>query len=134
MAVFDWMEPAKEIVNASTEFRKLGSVDIRLAFKSGKHCKLVHFRGFKVDTITPMDPDTPFAYAELLIEMPTRNWNSYLRRRSLKRAPSLSSMNIDRVLVTASNPLNRRLFERYHKSILAFVDIGAQWAASRANV
>lgn len=134
MAVFDWMEAAKAELNDSPAFRKLGSIDLRLAFKSGKHCNLVHFHGFEIGDIKSIDPDVPFAEAEVMVEMSTRNWNSYMRKRSLSRIQTLLSMDVDRPIVTASNPLNRRLFDRYHRSIQAFVDAGAQWTAHRANV
>lgn len=134
MAVFDWMEPAKLEVNGSEAFRKLGSVDIKLAFKSGKHCRLVRFNGFEVGDIHPIHPDRPFVEAEVMVEMSTRNWNSYMRRRALKTSQTLQSVNVDRAIITASNPLNRLLFDRFHKSIQAFVDAGAQWSAKRANL
>lgn len=134
MAVFDWMQPAREQLNSSSGFRQLGSVDIRLAFKSGKNCNLVHFHGFEIGDIKSIDPDVPFAEAEVMVEMSTRNWNSYLRKRALSRTQTLLSMDVDRPIISASNPLNRRLFDRYHRSIQAFVDAGAQWNAHRANV
>ncbi|MCY4655302.1 MAG: hypothetical protein OXC80_00645 [Gammaproteobacteria bacterium] len=134
MAVFDWMEPAKEEVNSSSEFRKLGSVDIRLAFKSGKHCNLVHFHGFEVGDIKSLDPDLPFSEAEVMVEMSTRNWNSYMKQRAIRTTHSLQSVDVDKSIISASNPLKRRLFERYQRSIQAFVDAGAQWNARRANL
>ena len=134
MAVFDWMEPAKAEMNESESFRKFGSLDVRLAFKSGKNCKVVQFRGFQVGEIKTVDPDMPFVDADVMIEMTTRNWNSYMRKRALKRMHSLQSMDVDSNIITASNPLNRRLFDRYQKSIQAFVDAGAQWNARRAHV
>ena len=134
MAVFDWMEPARAEVNDSTDFRKLGSTNVKLAFKSGKHCNLVEFHGFQIGEIRPIDPDIPFAEAEIMIDMPTRSWNVYRRKRALGRIQTLLSMDVDKSLITASNPLNRRLFDRFHKSIQMFVDAGANWNAHRANV
>ena len=134
MAVFDWLLPARDFVNESPEFRKFGSVDFKLALKSGKHCKLVHFHGFAVGEIRDLDPDMPFAEADLMIDMPTRAWNSYLKKRSVRRGETLQSLDLDKQVISAGNPLNRRLFDRYQLSIQAFVDAGANWIPRRANV
>ena len=136
MAVFDWMEKAREEVNGSEEYRQFGSSDVRVAFKGGKSCNLVNFDAFEVKEITEIDPDRPFPIADVVIEMPVRSWNSYMRKRAIHQSESIQSLNLStaKEVIRSENPVGRLKFDRFQLSIQRFIDTGAQVRARSANL
>ena len=54
-------------------------------------------------------------------------------RRARGIAPSLVSLDIDRGIVRAPDPMLRLKFDRYHLSIQALCDAGARIEAARPN-
>ena len=83
---------------------------------------------FEVGSIEPIEEDD-LRDVELVIDMPARDWTNYLKRRGKGTGPSLLSLDLDRDIVRAPNVLDRAKFERYHLSIQALVDKGAELAA-----
>lgn len=124
MAAFDWLERARKAVNKSSEFRGLGTTDIQVAFKAGKVAHLVSFDAFEVAAARELDPED-LRDADIVIDMPSRDWTNYLKRRKSGTGPSLLSLDVDRGIVSARDPLNLQKFERYHLSVQAYVDAGA---------
>ena len=124
MAHLDWLDDAARAVNADPAFRKLGSADMRIAFKAGAVVRGVTFEAFEVSRVEEADENTIRDY-ELIIDMPARNWTNYLRQRAEGRGPSLISLDLDRRIVSAPDPLARLKFERYHLSLQALIDKGA---------
>lgn len=126
MAVFDWMVNARTEANADPAFRALGSADATVCFQSGKHGRRVVFQAFQIESVTEADVDT-IKGDDILISMSTREWNSYLYRRRLGRAPSLLSLDAEKHDVIQTKGVFARLqFERISRSIQAFVDYGAR--------
>ena len=128
MAHLDWLDRAAKAVNSDPAFRKLGSTDMRIAFKAGAVARGITFEAFEVTKVQDVD-ENDLRDWELVIDMPARNWTNYLRQRATGRGPSLVSLDIDRNIVKAPDPLARLKFERFHLSLQALVDKGARWAA-----
>lgn len=127
MAALDWLEKAQSAVNEDPEFRRLGSADMVVALRAGRVLKLVTFEAFEVSKVEDMD-EADLRDAELVIDMPARDWTNYLKRRKKGRGPSLLSLDLDRGIVGAADPLNRLKFERYNRTLQLFVDTGAKLA------
>ncbi len=128
MAQLDWLEDAKQAVNADPAYRRLGSADVVIGFKAGKTIRKVTLEAFEVGSIEPIEEDD-LRDVELVIDMPARDWTNYLKRRGKGAGPSLLSLDLDRDIVRAPNVLDKVKFERYHLSIQALVDKGAELAA-----
>ena len=128
MAQLDWLEDAKQAVNADPAYRRLGSADVVIGFKAGKTIRKVTLEAFEVGSIEPLEEDD-LRDVELVIDMPARDWTNYLKRRGKGTGPSLLSLDLDRDIVRAPNVLDKVKFERYHLSIQALVDKGAELAA-----
>ena len=128
MAALDWLEKAQKAVNKDPAYRALGSADVKVAMLAGKVAKLVTFEAFEVSRIEDADPND-LRNAELVFDMPARDWSNYLKRRKKGTGPSLLSLDLDRGIVGARNPLDRLKFERFHRSLQAFVDQGARHVA-----
>ena len=126
MAVFDWMARARTTANKDPAFRALGSADATVCFQSGKHGRRVVFQSFEVESVAEADVDSMKDEA-ILIAMTTREWNSYLYRRRLGRAPSLLALDAEKhAVIQTKDTLSRLQFERISRSIQAFVDYGAR--------
>ena len=128
MAQLDWLEDAKQAVNADPAYRRLGSADVVIGFKAGKTIRKVTLEAFEIGSIEPIEEDD-LRDVELVIDMPARDWTNYLKRRGKGTGPSLLSLDLDRDIVRAPNVLDKVKFERYHLSIQALVDKGAELAA-----
>ena len=128
MAQLDWLEDAKQAVNADPAYRRLGSADVVIGFKAGKTIRKVTLEAFEVGSIEPIEEDD-LRDVELVIDMPARDWTNYLKRRGKGTGRSLLSLDLDRDIVRAPNVLDKVKFERYHLSIQALVDKGAELAA-----
>ena len=132
MAHLDWLDKAAKAVNSDPAFRKLGSTDMRIAFKAGAVARGITFEAFEVTRVQDVD-ENDLRDWELVIDMPARNWTNYLRQRAAGRGPSLVSLDLDRRIVQAPDPLARLKFERFHLSLQALVDKGAKAAARSAR-
>ena len=128
MAQLDWLPSAQAALNEDPAFRKLGSTDLVVGLKSGRAVRRVVFEAFEIASVDETD-EAALRDCELVIEMTPREWTNYLRRRAKGTGPSLVSLNLDRDIVRASNPLDGLKFDRYHLSLQALVDQGARLAA-----
>ena len=128
MPALDWLEKAQRAVNKDPEFRKLGSADVVVALRAGKVIRLVTFEAFEVSKIEDIEEEN-LRDAELIIDMPARDWTNYLKRRKKGTGPSLLSLDLDRGIVGAFNPLGRMKFERYSRTLQHFIDQGSKIAA-----
>ena len=127
MAQLDWLPGAQAALNDDPAFRKLGSTDLVLGLKSGRAVRRVVFEAFEIASVDETD-EAALRDCELVIEMSPREWTNYLRRRAKGTGPTLMSLDLDRDIVRASNPLDQLKFDRYHLSLQALVDQGAQLA------
>lgn len=125
---FGWLEAAAERLAASPAYRRLGSVDMTVAFVAGDVARLVAFDAFGVGGVRDLTL-ADLRDADLVIRMSGREWDTYLRARRRGTGQSLLSLDLDRRIVTARNPLLRLKFERFSASLQAFVDEGARSAA-----
>ena len=125
MAQLDWIEAASAALNADPAFRRLGSTDLVLGLKSGKAVRVVTFEAFEVASVREAD-ETALRDCDLVIEMTPRQWTDYLKRRAVGEGQPLVGVDLDRNIVHAPDPLKRLKFERYHLSLQALVDKGAQ--------
>ena len=128
MAQLDWLPGAQAALNEDPAFRKLGSTDLVLGLKSGRAVRRVVFEAFEIASVDETD-EAALRDCEVVIEMTPREWTNYLRRRAKGTGPSLVSLNLDRDIVRAANPLDGLKFDRYHLSLQALVDQGARLAA-----
>ena len=127
MAQLDWLPGAQAALNKDPAFRKLGSTDLVLGLKSGRAVRRVVFEAFEVASVDEAE-EAALRDCEITIEMAPREWTNYLRRRAKGTGPTLVSLNLDRDIVRARNPLDRLKFDRYHLSLQALVDRGARLA------
>ena len=128
MPQLDWLEDAKAALNGDPAYRKLGSTDVVIGFKAGKTIRKVTLEAFEVGTIESIAEDD-LRDVELVIAMPARDWTNYLKRRKKGTGPSLLSLDTDREVVSSRSVLEKMKFERYHLSIQALIDKGAELAA-----
>ncbi len=124
MAALDWLESARDVVNSDPEFRALGSSEVRVAFKAGNVARLVEFDAFAVASIRDLDA-ADLRDADVVIDMPARDWTSYLKQRGKGTGRSLLSLDHDKSIVSGESPLLKLKFERYQSTIQAYVDAGA---------
>ena len=124
-----WVEPAAQALNADAGFRKLGSVDLVLGLKSGRAARVVVFEAFSIERVERAN-EARLRDCDVVIEMTPQLWNGYLRRRAAGKGPSLVALDLERAIVQAPDPLSRLKFERYHLSLQALVDRGANAVAN----
>ena len=124
MAQLGWLEAAAAALNASPAFRKLGSTDLVLGLKAGRVVRTVTFEAFAIVGIASAD-ESALRDCDLVIDMPPRDWTSYLRRRAKGAGPSLLGLDLERSIVRAADPLQRLKFERHHLTLQALLDQGA---------
>ena len=128
MPQLDWLEDAKRALNGDPAYRKLGNTDVVIGFKAGKTIRKVTLEAFEVGAIEAIAEDD-LRDVELVIDMPARDWTNYLKRRKKGTGPSLLSLDTDREVVRSRSVLEKMKFERYHLSIQALIDKGAELAA-----
>ena len=124
MAALDWIPAAQKNANDDVAFRNLGSADATVYFQSGKYARRVAFEAFKVKDVSTVDTET-LVEQEIVISMTTREWNSYLYNRRMRRAPNLLALDADKHIIKTKNPMARLAYERISRSVQAFVDYGA---------
>lgn len=125
MAQLDWLPGAQAALNKDPAFRKMGSTDLVLGLKSGRAVRRVVFEAFEIASVAEAD-EAALRDCDVTIEMTPREWTNYLRRRAKGTGPTLASLDLDRGIVQAANPLDRLKFDRYHLSLQALVDQGAR--------
>lgn len=130
-ARLDWLEDARAALNADPGFRRLGSADMTLGLALGDDAVLVRFEAFEIAAVEHVAAGA-LRDADLVLEMSPREWNGYLQGRRSGRGDSLLSLALDRErerpLLRAASPLRRLLFERYNRTLQAFIDKGAALA------
>ena len=117
----EWLAQAQTDLNAAAAFRKLGSTDLKLALVIGDQARLVVFEAFQIASIADAGA-ADMRDADIVIEMSPKDWNAWLRQRARGKGPSLLSLDLDRNVVRARDPLKRLLLERYNRTLQTFFD------------
>ena len=125
---FDYLKKAQNRINKDADYRKLGNTDVTLALAVGNDARLITFEAFEVAAIEELAIGN-LRDAEVVLKMGTREWNAYLKKRKAGKGPSLLSLDLDKGVVSANTPLAKLKFERYNRSLQAFVDACARYAA-----
>lgn len=123
-ANLDWLPAAQATLNADPAFRKLGSADFKLGLVIGDDARLVVFEAFEIAEVAQANP-ADMRDADVVVEMPAKDWNAYLRQRGRAKTGSLLSLDVEQRLVRARNPLLRLNLERYNRTLQALLDQGA---------
>jgi hypothetical protein len=119
----EWLQRARDAVNADPSFRKRGSIDTTMAVRVEETIYLVTFGGFSchdVRAITAHD----LRDADFIVEMSNDQWNRYLSGRRSGKGRSLVEIDTTDGVVKAQTPRKQLEFLRYHTSIQAFFDAG----------
>ncbi|MGD8831762.1 MAG: hypothetical protein PVF57_14260 [Pseudomonadales bacterium] len=122
-----WLKQAQDSVNSDPAFRKLGNIDTKIALKVGKPAYLIDFSGFTCHGVHKIS-ESELRDADYLIEMTPETWGSFLAGRREGDGPSLAELDTTEGVVKAKNPRDKLDFYRYHLSVQAFLDAGAQHA------
>ena len=125
---FAYLNKVQTRLNKDASFRKLGNTDVKFALAIGKEARMVTFEAFEIATVEPLDMDD-LRDAELVLRMSKREWNAYLKKRKAGSGPSLLTLDLDKHVIEARNPLARLKLERYNRSLQTFVDVCAKVAA-----
>ena len=125
---FSILKKAQNRINKDKAYRKLGSTDVKLAIAVGEEARLVTFEAFEVSAVEELSVED-MRDAELVLTMGLRDWNSYLKKRKQGKGPSLLSLDLHSKVISAATPLAKVKFERYNKSLQAFMDACARYAA-----
>jgi hypothetical protein len=124
-----WLERAREAVNADPSFRKRGSIDATMAVRVDDAIFLVTFGGFschEVRTITAHD----LRDADFVVDMSNDQWNRFLAGRRGGDGRTLVEIDTTDGVIKAQNPHKQLDFLRYHTSIQAFFDAGCATRAA----
>jgi len=127
-AKLDWLEAARDAVNADPAFRKLGSADFVLGLDIEGEARLVTFEAFEVSSVTEVDARN-LRDADIVIAMSAKDWNAYLKERAKGRGPSVLTLDLERRVVRGANPLARLKLTEYNLTLQKFLDTGAALAA-----
>lgn len=121
---------ARDAVNADPRFRQLGTCDVRMGIKADESAYLVEFAAFECAGVEQIDVDA-LRDADFFLELSQAEWRTYLLGRRRGDAPTLVSLDVDTPdgIVKGSDPLKTLKFERYHLTLQAFLDKGAELAA-----
>jgi len=122
-----WLKHAQDSVNSDPKFRKLGNIDTKVAIKVGKPAYLVDFSGFTCHGVRKISAGE-VRDADYLIEMTPETWGTFLDGRRQGDGPSLAELDTAEGVVKAKTPRDKLDFYRYHLSLQAFLDAGAQHA------
>ena len=125
---FSILKKAQTRINKDKAYKKLGTTDVKLAIAVGGEARLVTFEAFEVSTIEEL-PVEDMRDAELILTMGLRDWNGYLKKRKQGKGPSLLSLDLQSKVISAATPLAKVKLERYNKSLQAFMDACARYAA-----
>lgn len=126
--VLGLLAQVREAINQDVAFRRLGTSDFTVIFAVGSERVKVIFEAFEVAEVSDashlQDRD-----ADFVLTFPVQTWSSYLRRRASGAGESLLALDLDHGIVKARDPIARLGFERFNRSLQAFVDAGAKLAA-----
>jgi hypothetical protein len=128
MTTLAFLQGVQQAVNADPAFRKLGTADFSMILAVGAERVKLVFEAFEVAEVSDAagvgDRDVDF-----VLGIEPDLWRSCLAARARGEGPSLLSMDLDHGLVKARDPLARLNFERFNRSLQAFVDAGAKRVA-----
>jgi hypothetical protein len=124
------LKGARDAVNADPTFRQLGTCDVRMGIKAGESAFLVDFVAFECAGIEQIDVDA-LRDADFFLELSALEWRTYFVGRRSGSAPTLVSLDVETPdgVVKGTDPLKTLKFERYHLTLQAFLDKGAELAA-----
>jgi len=128
MTTLAFLQRVQQTVNADAAFRRLGTSDFSMILAvGGERVKLV-FEAFEVAEVSDAagsgDRDVDF-----VLGITPELWQSCLAERARGAGASLLSLDLDHGLIKARDPLARLNFERFNRSLQAFIDAGAKLAA-----
>jgi len=126
-----WLKKAQSIVNSDASFRKRGSIDVKMAVKIGKATYLVTFGGFSCHDVKKMN-DNDLRDADFIIDMTAEQWDRFLAGRRAGNGRTLLDLDTTDGIVKTVNPRKKLDFLRYHTSLQAFFDAGANADATQA--
>lgn len=128
MTTLAFFERVRDAVNADTSFRRFGTADFSMIFAIGAERVKVVFEAFEIGEVSDAsglgDRDVDF-----VMTLAPDLWRACLAERARGEGLSLLSLDLDHGLVRARDPLSRLTFERFNRSLQAFIDTGATLAA-----
>lgn len=128
MNTLSFLERVRDTVNTDTSFRKLGTADFSMVFAIGAERVKVVFEAFEIAEVSDAsalgDRDVDF-----VMTLTPDLWRACLSERARGEGLSLLSLDLDHGIVRARDPLSRLAFERFNRSLQAFIDTGARLAA-----
>ena len=119
-----WLEGAQRRVNADPAFRKLGSIDIKVAINVDAAAYLVTFAGFTCHSVASIDANE-MRDADIIVTMSADQWDRFIAGRRTGNGRTLLDLDTTEGVVTAVNPRKKLDFLRFHTSLQAFFDAGA---------
>ena len=124
------LQHARDAVNADPTFRQRGTCDVRMGIKAGESAFVVDFVAFECGSVEQVDADA-LRDADFFLELSPSQWQAYFAGRRSGDGPSLVSLDVDTPdgIVKGTDPLKTLKFERYHLTLQAFLDKGAELAA-----
>lgn len=121
----DWLERARDAVNADKTFRKRGSIDTDMGLRVGDATYLVSFAGFSCHGIKAIATHE-LRDADFVVEMSPDLWQRYVAGRRSGNGRTLADIDTTDGVVKAVNPRKKLDFFRYHTSLQAYFDAGAR--------
>jgi len=119
----EFLERARERINADSKFRKRGTIDTNMAFNVGGDRYLVSFAAFGCASVKTIGPND-LRDADFVVEMSGDQWQRFVDGRRSGTGRTLAELDTTDDVVKAQNPRKKLDFLRYHTSIQAFIDAG----------
>ena len=119
----DWLERARERVNADPKFRKRGTIDTQMGLHVGGDHFLVSFAAFGCAGVRAIGPND-LRDADFVVEMSPDQWQRFIDGRRDGTGRTLAELDTTDDVVKAQHPRKKLDFLRYHTSIQAFIDAG----------
>jgi len=119
----EWLQRARDAVNADPGFRKRGSIDTTMAVRVEEATFLITFAGFTCHDVRAIGGHE-LRDADFVVEMSNDQWNRYLAGRRGGKGRSLVEIDTTDGVIKAQTPRKQLDFLRYHTSIQAFFDAG----------
>jgi len=119
----EWLQRARDAVNADPSFRKRGSIDTTMAVRVEEATYLVTFAGFTCHDVRPITGND-LRDADFVVEMSNDRWNRFLAGRRSGKGRSLVEIDTTDGVIKAQTPRKQLDFLRYHTSVQAFFDAG----------
>jgi len=118
-----WLQRARDAVNADPTFRKRGSIDTTMAVRVEEATFLVTFAGFTCHDVRAISGHD-LRDADFVVEMSNEQWNRFLAGRRGGKGRTLVEIDTTDGVIKAQTPRKQLDFLRYHTSIQAFFDAG----------